>query len=175
MTSAKLQWRNSAARRESIMRGRKISKYSMIGDTSVSTASSSVMSFSLRLTLISEAVTAWFTRSWMSNEVDFGLRTRLRCTSLLSAMITAADTALTVLGVADRAGLLVGGADEDLHALVALHHLERGSLALGLDRRARLRLRAVDLLLFIRRVGVIGARTRCLNGVCHGETLIRRA
>jgi len=33
-TSAKLQWRNSAARRDSIMRGRKISKYSMIGDTS---------------------------------------------------------------------------------------------------------------------------------------------
>ena len=83
--------------------------------------------------------------------------------------------ALAVLGVADRAGLLVGGADEDLHALVALHHLERGSLALRLDRRARLRLGAVDLLLFVRRVGVIGAGTRCLNGVCHGETLIRRA
>src|SRR5207249_11736501 len=58
MTSAKLQCRNSAARRESIMRGRKISKYSMIGATSVSTESSSVISFSFRLTLISEAVAA---------------------------------------------------------------------------------------------------------------------
>src|SRR5207247_11145357 len=58
MTSAKLQCRNSAARRDSIMRGRKISKYSMIGATSVSTESSSVISFSFRLTLISEAVAA---------------------------------------------------------------------------------------------------------------------
>src|SRR2546423_505009 len=31
----------------------------------------------------------------MSNDVDLGFRTRLRCTSLLSAMMTAADTALT--------------------------------------------------------------------------------
>src|SRR5207237_1843395 len=92
-----------------------------------------------------------------------------------SAVGRGVRVALAVLGVADRAGLLVGGADEDLYALVALHHLERGSLALRLDRRARLRLGAVDLLLFVRRVGVIGAGTRCLNGVCHGETLIRRA
>ena len=77
------------------MRERKISKYSMSGATSVSIVSSRVISFSLRLTLTSDDVAAKFTRSWMSNEVVFGLRTRLRCTSLLSAMITAADTALT--------------------------------------------------------------------------------
>src|SRR5438105_5196072 len=77
-----------------------------------------------------------------------------------------------MLGVSDRAGLLIGGVDEALHALIALHHFERRALALRLDRRARLRLGAVDLLLFIRRVGVVGARTRRLNCVCHGETLV---
>ena len=58
ITSAKLQWRNSAARRLSIMRDRKISKYSMSGATSVSIVSSRVMSFSRRETLISDEVAA---------------------------------------------------------------------------------------------------------------------
>src|SRR2546430_7999785 len=72
-----------------------------------------------------------------------------------------------MLGVSDGPGLLIGGADEDLHALVALHHFERWALAFRLDRCARLCLGAVNLLLLIRRVGVIGARTWRLNRVGH--------
>src|SRR5206468_11971658 len=65
---------------------------------------------------------------------------------------------LAVLGVADRARLLVRGADKGPHALVGLDDLERGPLTLRLDGRLRLRLGAVDLLLLVRRLRVVGPR-----------------
>ena len=61
---------------------------------------------------------------------------------------------LAMLGVADRAGLGVGGPDERAHAVVGLHHVERRTLPLRFRERLGLRLGAVDLfqLVWSRRV-----------------------
>src|SRR5919204_455256 len=80
--------------------------------------------------------------------------------------------ALAMLGVADRAGLLVRRTDEDLHALVVLHDVERRPLALRLDRGAGLRLGAVDLPLLVWRGRVIGTRAWRLDRVGHRRNSI---
>src|SRR5204862_7189018 len=59
------------------------------------------------------------------------------------------------------------GADDLLYALVRLDDVERGPLALGLDRRAGLRLRAMHLLLLVGDIGVVRAWSGRLYCVCH--------
>src|SRR5205085_3500356 len=82
----------SAARRHMTIRPRKISKYSMTWLISVSIVSSSVTVRADESTRRKDCSAAKFTRSWMSKSIWADFRTLLRCTSDLSARITAAAT-----------------------------------------------------------------------------------